>query len=231
MANPLALSSAAKVSTETFGVEKQPVLVVDNALGDPDHMVDIAARQNFEPIGPYYPGLRAVVPAAAALQLVQPLAALLVQLFGLTKPPALEESYLSIITTPPEDLTPIQRMPHYDGTEPERMAVLLYLDKAEQGGTAFYRERSTGFESVTEQRLQTYRFALDRGMQLHGLPGPGYCSGDTPLFEQIHTIAGKYNRAIFYRGNTLHCGLLNHGFIPRPDARQGRLTLNLFFSC
>ena len=230
MRDPLALSETVQISIETPGEERQPIIIADNALADPDAVVEIAARQTYSTMGPYYPGVRAPVPPAEALKLVRPLAQLLGDTFSLTQAPRFEECNLSIVTTPPAKLSPMQRVPHIDGTEGERLAVLLYLDKAEQGGTAFYRQISTGFESITNNRLAAYQTALQQDRQSHGDPPPGYMSGSTPAFEQIHTIAGAYNRAIIYRGNTLHCGLLEPDFMPQADPRRGRLTLNLFLS-
>lgn len=206
------------------------MLVIDGALNDPAAVIEIAARQSYRQIGPYYPGLRAPVPEAVAWQLLQPAAALIAGLFDLKRAPIFEECYLSLITTQPEELTPIQQLPHFDGTESDRLAVLLYLDRAEQGGTAFYRQRSTGFESVSEIRFPAYEAALAQGMREHGPPAGGYLRGDIPLFEQIHSVDGVYNRAIIYRGNTLHCGLLDKQFEPSADPYKGRLTLNMFFA-
>lgn len=230
MEQPLALSSEAAISLEFYGEERQPIIIADNALVDPDKVVEIAARQDYSQIGPYYPGLRAPVPSAAALQLVQPLAQLLAETFGLTEPPRFEECYLSLVTVAPDKLSPIQRIPHIDGTETERLAVLLYLDKAEQGGTAFYRHRSTGFESVGANRLTAYQAVLHQDIVRHGEPDVGYMNGGTVIFEEIHAVAGRYNRAICYRGNILHCGMLPNDFIPQENPRQGRLTLNLFLN-
>jgi len=227
---PLALSANARISQEAFGAENQPMLMIDGALNDPAAVIEIAARQSYRQIGPYYPGLRAPVPEPAAWPLLQPAAALIASVFNLKRAPIFEECYLSVITAQPDELTTIQKLPHFDGTESDRLAVLLYLDRAEQGGTAFYRQRSTGFESITEARLPDYEAALAQGMREHGRPTAGYLRGDTPLFEQIHTVAGVHNRAIIYRGNTLHCGLLGKQFKPKADPCKGRLTLNMFFA-
>ena len=60
------------------------------------------------------------------------------------------------------------------------------------------------------------------------MPEAAYIAGDTPLFEQVHSVSGRYNRLIAYRGNTLHCAHLAPSFVPVADAARGRLTLNLF---
>ncbi len=228
MPGSLALSPAAKVTAVDFGAERQPMLVVEEALPDPQAVIAIAARHSYRPIGPFYPGVRAAVSEAVAMELVAPLMDALAEHFALAAPPRYFECYLSLVTAAPGDLAPIQRLPHFDGLEPDRIAVLLYLDREERGGTAFYRQRSTGFESVDAARYETYREALDAGVGQHGLPNAGYIAGDTPLFEQVHLVEGRFNRLIAYRGNTLHCAALRPSFAPVMDAARGRLTLNLF---
>lgn len=228
MASPLALSPRAGIALGHFGEERQPLLTVDSALADPNAVVAIAARHAFAPIGPYYPGIRAAVSEAIAMPLIAPLTPLLVDAFGLDRSPRFSECFLSIVTRAPDNLAPIQRLPHFDGVEPARLAVLLYLDGAERGGTAFYRQRATGFESVDEARFEAYRTALDRGVAREGIPPAGYIAGDTALFAQIHAAAGAWNSMVVYRGNTLHCAHLAPGFAPDASPRTGRLTLNLF---
>jgi hypothetical protein len=228
MPGPLALSPAARVTETRFGAERQVLLTVDDALPDPAAVVAIAAQHRYRSIGPFYPGLRAGVSPGIAMELVAPLLDELAEAFGLAATPVYFECYLSLITAAPGSLAPIQRLPHFDGVEADRIAVLLYLDAAEQGGTAFYRQRSTGFESVDAARYEPYRVALANGVAEYGPPPPQYISGDTPLFECVHTVEGRFNRMIAYRGNTLHCAALDADFTPSPDPGKGRLTLNLF---
>lgn len=228
MASPLVLSPAACIGEARFGAEGQVLLTLDDALPDPGAVVAIAARHAYRPIGPFYPGVRAAVSEAVAMPLVEPVAARLAEAFGLAAPPAYRECFLSLVTVAAHELAPIQRLPHFDGLEAGRIAVLLYLDVAERGGTAFYRQRATGFESVDKARYDAYRAALDAGVAEHGLPPPGYIAGDTPLFERVHMIEGRFNRLVAYRGNTLHCASLGSDFAPVADPARGRLTLNLF---
>lgn len=213
-----------------MGQERQPLVTVDQALADPDAVVSIAARHAFTPIGPFYPGVRTAVSERIAMPLVGPLLGELRLWFGLTREPRFHECYLSLVTTPPAILAPIQRLPHFDGTESERLAVLLYLDRSERGGTAFYRQKETDFESVTVDRLGRYRQTLEAGIARTGLPDPAYIAGDTALFERVHGVDGQFNRLIAYRGNTLHCADLGAAFEPDPDPATGRLTLNLFLA-
>jgi hypothetical protein len=228
MPGPLALRHDAVPALEHFGAERQPLLCLDSALPDPEAVIAIAARHSYRPIGPFYPGIRAPVPPAVAMELVAPLERHLLGAFALARPPAFLECFLSVVTAAPGSLAPIQRLPHFDGLEPERIAVLLYLDRRERGGTAFYRQRASGFESVDAARYDAYRVALEAGVAEHGLPPPGYIAGDTALFAETRRIDGRFNRLIAYRGNTLHCAALSPDFAPVANPAEGRLTLNLF---
>lgn len=228
MTSPLALSPDARTELSHFGEERQPIFTCADALADPEAVVAIAARHRYAEHGPYYPGLRAPVSETIAMPLVAPLLGQLEDSFALTRAPQYRECFLSMVTLPPDRLDPIQRLPHFDGVEPERLAVLLYLDREERGGTGFYRQRGTGFESVDAARFEIYRDTLNAEVEREGLPPSGYIAGDTPLFEQIHRTGGRFNSLVVYRGNTLHCAALSPDFSPGVDPASGRLTLNLF---
>ena len=212
----------------TFGSEEQPLLTVDGALSDLALVREVAARHRYTTIGPFYPGLRAPVSEGIAMPLVAPLLPTLRDTFGLASEPRYFECYLSLVTIPPDRLAPIQRVPHFDGVEPDRLAVLLYLSDDADGGTAFYRQRATGFESVDAGRFDAYRAALDTETARHGVPEASYIGDASPLFERTHRVEGRANRLVVYRGNTLHCAALSPDFTPSADPREGRLTLNLF---
>lgn len=230
MTSPLALNANARIATRHFGEERQPLIEVDDALVDVDLVIEIAARHRFTQHGEFYPGVRAPVSEAISMPLVEPLLPRIAEEFALARMPRYRECYLSLVTQPPSGLAPIQRLPHFDGVEDERIAVLLYLDRAERGGTGFYRQRATGFESVDATRLESYRSKLEQGIDKVGLPAASYISGDTELFEHVHRIEGRFNAMAIYRGNTLHCADLPGDFAPDLDPRTGRLTLNLFLS-
>jgi hypothetical protein len=148
--------------------------------------------------------------------------------FGLAGPAALIESLYSIVTTPPELLTPIQRLPHFDGFEVGRIAMVHFLSHSEQGGTAFYRHRATGYETISAERHSNYDAALRRDVAAHGMPAPAYIAGDTPIFQQVSRFNALPNRVLIYRSRALHCADLPLGIALSPDPRVGRLTVNTF---
>lgn len=214
------------VTIERHGAEAQPVVVIDG-FADAQRFRDDAAFLSFAPIGPHYPGIRALVAPAMLRPLLDRLLPIAAEVFGAATLDVVDAFY-SIVTTPPAALAPIQRLPHFDEVSPTRLALLHYLSPDESSGTAFYRHRSTGFESIDGGRLPAYRAALDADLTAHGLPDAAYIAGDTPVFERLALHRGRFNRAILYRSNTLHCAHLPPGLPLDPDPEVGRLTVNTF---
>jgi hypothetical protein len=223
-----AINPQAAIRVEHQGHERQPVIVIDDVLTDPARWRAAAAGARFGRIGPYYPGVRAHVASADAWAVRDGLAGVIGEAFGIDPVPPLLECFFSIVTTPPEALAPIQRLPHVDGLEPDRLAILIYLSGAEQGGTAFYRQRATGFETVDAARVPAFEAALKAGVAEHGLPAAAYIAGDTALYEQIAGYAARPNRALIYRSHALHCAAIPAGAELAADVERGRVSVNGF---
>jgi hypothetical protein len=215
------------VSVMHHGQDAEPVIVIDNFAREPQRFIDDAACLRLAPIGDHYPGVRAVVPPRLIEPLLAPLASMIRDTFGLAGC-GIEEAYYSLVTTPPAVLRPIQRLPHFDGVEPQKLALLHYLVRDERGGTAFYRHRSTGFERITAARLPEYRRALAEDIARDGIPEPAFIAGDTSLFACVGRHAAAFNRAIIYRGNTLHCADIPRDIAFSADPVTGRFTVNSF---
>jgi hypothetical protein len=212
------------------GTEQQPVIVIDDYLDDPQSLIDLAANgPAFAPLGPYYPGIRAPFPDSALPPLLAPLTDICTRHFGNEGPPELRECSFSLVTTPPTDLMPIQCLPHFDSLEYGRIAALLFLcDGTNNGGTAFYRQRSTGFETVDAGRYGQFADALNRDVSRFGLPAAGYIGDDNPMYETLALHDAKFNRMLIYASATLHSGAIPQDFSFSPDPRVGRLTVNAF---
>ncbi|WP_342454564.1 DUF6445 family protein [Sphingomonas sp. H160509] len=69
---------------------------------------------------------------------------------------------------------------------------------------------------------------LEAGVQAHGMPEASYIAGDTALYERIAVQPARFDRALIYAGNTLHCAYLPPEVVLSSDPLAGRLTLNLF---
>jgi hypothetical protein len=222
------LNPARLMRVETIGHERQPLVVIDDCLMNPEGWRAIAADERYAPIGPYYPGVRAHVARGAAAALRAALVPVVKDAFALDPVPPLVDCFYSIVTTPPATLAPIQRLPHIDGLESNRLAILIYLSGESQGGTAFFRQRSTGYETIDSERFPAFEAALQQGVSEKGLPPAAYIAGDTPLYEKIAQVEARPNRAIIYRSHLLHCAQIPPDAPLSPDPRQGRLTINAF---
>jgi hypothetical protein len=227
MAAPL-LNPDRRMEIVSQGAEQQPVIVIDDVLAEPEAWRALAGRLEYGRIGPHYPGLRAPVPPGAAEAMRGELEGVLASTFDLDPVPPVFECYFSLVTTAPEALAPIQRLPHVDGLEQARIAILIFLSGTEMGGTAFYRQRATGFETLDAERFPRFEAALRADVAEHGLPPAGYISGDTPLYERIASYEARPNRALIYRSRALHCAEIAPGAALTASATDGRLTVNSF---
>jgi hypothetical protein len=211
------------------GEEREPVLVIENVWADARALVEVAAeRRDYSHRSLYYPGLRSNAPPEYARAIVAQLSELICSTFGFQSDLVITDSTFSLVTTPPEKLVPFQRVPHFDSTDPNRLALLHYL--SELGGTSFYRHRSTGLEVIREAEQDRYIRTVNEEVRSKGLPPHQYVDGDTELFERTAKYEAAFNRALIYRGNMLHSVNVPQGFVPDTNPRTGRLTANTFLA-
>ncbi|GFE84104.1 hypothetical protein GCM10011487_61040 [Steroidobacter agaridevorans] len=218
-----------RIEKQVFGNERATLLVIDNFVAEPDRLVKKATTAQFASGGRFYPGIRAKAPPSYEHFLATRLQPLLAEHFGFTGGTLrLSMCHYSLVTTPAAELAPMQRIPHVDSLAREGFATIHYLFKGSLGGTAFYRHRATGYESLDEVRGPEYFKALQA--ESAGPDGPGlhYINGDTPLFERIAQAEGVFNRMLVYRRNSLHSGSIDGSFVPDADPRTGRLSINSF---
>ncbi len=224
----ISLSPQSTLHVEHFGNQRQPVVVIDNALSHPEAFVEDACAKTFSYIGAYFPGRRAYVDEEFTQTLIASTEDILEQHFDIIGERWSSECFYSMVTTPPEALLPIQRFPHYDGVEEKRIAILYYLSKHEQGGTAFYRHCSTGYETVNAERFNKFKQTLETEVRERGLPPPRYIEDGAPFFERIGAVDAAFNRMLIYRGFILHCSAIDNTSPLPDDPRRGRLTVNCF---
>ncbi len=230
----LNIAADLQISRLSIGAEQLPLLVVDNFINRPDALVAQACRQQFSANSPYYPGVRSEVPAVYRQLLLAGLQQTLIDYFQLPATAlGFSVCHFSIVTTPPQQLKLLQRIPHFDTTEKHALAAVHYLFHGDQGGTAFYRHRKTGFEYIDDSRMQPYYQALESENDGPHIPKAtaGYIRGDTPLFAQIAEQPGVFNRLIIYRRHALHSGAIPAGASFSADPRLGRLTISSFIDC
>jgi len=215
---------------ERIGKAGAPVLVIDDFHPDPESLVEQAASQpGYAATSKYYPGVRARGTLEYVRGVRQQLRVLFPDVFGAPNDVVPTECNFSLVTLPAEETIPFQRIPHFDGTDMHTIAVLHYLCEPRHGGTAFYRHRRTGYEVIAPGNVGQYRQAVDEDIRRSGLPAPGYVNGSSDLFECIASFDAAFNRALVYRGTSLHSGSIPADFVPDANPRTGRLTLNSFF--
>lgn len=216
-----------RFGTYLIGAENEPVLIIDNMLSNPEEMLHIADHSLFTPAfnsSGGYPGLRAAAPQGYIDAMVGILIGPMREIFDLGSARIKKtECDFSLVTRTPAQLTPPQRAPHVDSTNRNQLAILHYLCASDFGGTAYYRHRATGFETITDERKDIY--AANRANEGFS---DGYVADGKPWFEQTAAIDVAFNRVIIYRSNILHSGLISTPDRLSPDPRHGRLTVNMF---
>jgi len=229
MKTPIRPHPRLQVSVTQVGAERAPVMVVDNFIANPDELVEDAATEHpFRPFALYYPGVRAPIPAMYPLAVYQILKEPIRTVFGLDGlDVVMADSDFRMVTKPPNGLHARQMVPHYDIADPNVIVVLHYLARHPLGGTSMYRHRSTGFERIAGNRVEPFETAISE--ELKSWQPSGFVDGDTPHFERIASFPGVFNRALIYRGISLHAGDIGADFPFDPDPRQGRLTANTVF--
>lgn len=227
-------SAIARARLERIGREGEPLLIIEAAVSDPGRLVDIAAQdaafQDPSSGENFYPGRRAPAPLDYVAGLARALDPLIRESFGLEDVGlARANCTFSLATLSPQQLNLAQRLPHVDTVDPLQFAILHYLCGPAFGGTAFYRHRATGFETLTAERLETYQTTLDRELA-SAPPSQAYVDGDTDHFVRTHRQDAAFNRVIVYRSRTLHSGHIPDPALLSDDPRRGRLTANVFLT-
>jgi hypothetical protein len=219
---------------QRFGNGGHSVVVIDEFSGRLDEILAIADSLAPFPAaaGNYYPGLRRIIEPSDVLadayveQTCRDAAQFIAGAFDFDEFDLVEASF-SMVTARPDELALRQRAPHFDSTEPGYLALLHYLRVPADSGTAFYRQRSTGIEQVTELNVSTYvPVAQVQAGQL--APDSGYIAGSDEFYEQIGTVEAVPDRLVIYQGSLLHSGIIPEAMNFSPDPREGRLTANLF---
>ncbi len=219
----------AEISGRRIGTEGNPIAIVDGFHPDPFRLRADAIAASFEPALFHYPGVRAPLPDDYFAAVRPALTAALRQVFGHSAGITLLDASFSIVTTPPGRLSLGQCLPHVDAIEPNRVALVHYLDPAGGDGTAFFRHRATGYESLDPERGPHYRERLNEELRLV-LPPRAYPVGDSALFEQVAAAEARFNRAVIYRSALLHSGAISTDSPLSADPATGRLTITAFMS-
>lgn len=211
-------------------------LVVDDFLLNPQAMVELAVawRRHFlSPGTSVYPGLELWMPPAVT--------GLLDEWFRQHARAALgarrslrTDCRLSMVTLPPDALQPTQWFCHRDNPGLDanlvRCASVLYLfHDAGFGGTSLYRP-TRPMDEIERMVQDTVRLDAEAFCSRWDI-APGYMHGSNAYFERVLQVPARFNRAVFYDGGVFHCSDNGPAGELSDDPRQGRLTLNGFFTC
>jgi len=220
----------------SVGNEKNKVIYFDDFLANPSWLVDFASGAVFSPYAAAqqrkgYPGVRTPAPADFANQFRDKVGEIIKNEFGIpaaTKTTSLQNA-MCLMTVPELELGPLQRIPHFDSSNPHFFATLLYLCGEGHGGTGFYRHNSTGYESITPERCDPYLDASYEELN-RKKPGRHYFSESDEFFTKVGFIPARFNRLVIYPGCILHSANIFSSVSINPDPKTGRLTTNIFFS-
>ncbi len=210
-------------------------LVIDNALTDPEALVNWVDDHLFEPAQDNaYPGQLMLAPPA----LTESLDGLFMQkVRGALGGRRTVERYarFSLVTQQPQQLRPCQWLCHRDrvAADPSRVlfaASVLYLFQDPRlGGTRFYRPRCSAAELnqllTDAQQLDGPAFQARYGI------AAGYMGDSNAYFECTGQVEAAWNRLVFYDGAVFHSAQIERPDLLSDDARRGRLTLNGFYAC
>jgi hypothetical protein len=211
------------------GQEKTPLIIIDNFIKDAEQLVDFCLENNvFSKVDNYYPGIRMPAPKMYVRVVYECLSELFASIFDLSKQDfSCGRSFYSLVVTPPEQLKQQQSLPHVDSYRYSDFACVHYLCDREMGGTSLYRHKKTGFERITDDRVNFYNQSVVGEGALSELQN-SYMNGSNDYFDQIACVDALFNRMVIYPANVLHSGNISKDFAFDPTPSKGRLTLNSF---
>lgn len=207
-----------------------PVAIIEDFAEDPSALRKQAIMSPFRPAREHYPGLRAELPRQYWVTQQPIISRVLKRVYGLAGAVELIDASFSMVTSTPAELSILQRIPHCDAFSNRQFALIHYLTPDCSNGTAFFRHRSTGLQTLDEGQRDRFFDCLEAEFEEHGTPPAAYIFGDSPLFEQVVAIDARFNRAIIYPGNALHSGVIPPGARLSTDPADGRLTITAFFT-
>lgn len=215
---------------------RYPCVVIDDALTDPQALVDAAIQNQGAFVRAAeggFPGLELRMPEAFSHRLNEFFLLHARHHLGARRTVS-NYSRLSLVARPPSELTPLQRVCHRDyvSLDPRHCmsACVLYLFRDPAlGGTSFFRPRRSN-EETTRLLGQWAAMSQSQFTQALGLE-PQYPTTSNPYFERVCTVPAAWNRIIFYDSTVFHSGDIAQPERLDPNPAVGRLTLNGFFVC
>ncbi|MCT2529639.1 DUF6445 family protein [SAR92 clade bacterium H921] len=214
----------------TIGTDQQELMRVDSYIQGADALRQEAiANNNFAIADSFYPGVRMAISDAYIVALVRNFQGVIRDFFKLDlRTIKSAASKYSIVTSQPEDLKLMQRIPHFDAPSRDSLAVIHYLCDAPDSGTAFYHHDETGYDFIDRGRLGNYEQSIVTRFQDPTRQPAGYVCGGTEDYSEIASFGAVYNRLLMYRGSSLHSGIIRPDYNFDPSPETGRLTITSF---
>lgn len=215
------------------GNEGTPVVIIDNFYSDTGDIIYQACHHStFESkSNSYYPGIRSPLPRSYVISALQAIYQRVCAIYDVPlhlqlKP---QETYFSLITTPENELSLIQRMPHFDTSRQFYFAALHYLNDGEHGNTGLFRHKPTNLEKINCSDENAYIKSAQHHIDTQGEPKLGYFTESDEQFELFKELEYKPNRLVIYPGQLLHSILIRPKNDIDSNPKTGRLTANIFF--
>ena len=193
------LNPSAQIHIETTPVGC-PILIVDDFYADPHAVRDAALAGRYDASLAYYPGMHSKIKPED----LHPLFEQLVKILGLLGDVRCSAKDLmsdfSIVTTPAREMLAKQKHPHID---PTPLAGIVYLNPDYEIGTSMFRHIPLD--------LAVLRTVEDQARYTEWMEAEGdkhqpetYAIGNDGIWENLHTIRGRFNRLAMYPGNAFH---------------------------
>lgn len=213
-----------------MGADQQELMRVDSYIQGADALRNEAiAGNNFAVADSFYPGVRMAITDAYILALVRNFQGVIRDFFKLDlRTIKSAASKYSIVTSKPEELKLMQRIPHFDAPSRNSLAVIHYLCDAPDSGTAFYHHGETGYDYIDRSRLEKYEQSIVKRFKDPLRQPSGYVCGDTQDYSEIASFGAVHNRLLMYHGSSLHSGIIRPDYNFDPSPETGRLTITSF---
>lgn len=224
------VKSCAKWHLLRIGVEKTPVILIDNFLTNLEPVSQLAINARFQQEkSTYYPGTRAKLADSYIDFVLNQISPVIGQVYQLesVKAVAADKGYFSLVNQTAKKLKKAQCIPHFDSLNKRQFAIMHYINSGDFGGTGFYRHNPTGFENIEQSNLLAYQVARCEFEHRYGQPAQDYIRESTAEFKLLGKIAYKQNRLVIYPGTLLHSGLIEAVDLS-DKPKTGRLTANIF---
>ncbi len=210
--------------------------VIDDALLHAEQLVAyaVAHRENFA-LAPHnaYPGVELRMPDDFSIRLEDFFRQHVRSRLGARRTLRMY-SRLAMATLPSAALQPRQWICHRDrmafaSNQCIAASVLYLFHDATLGGTGFFlpKQQASEIDLMIHESgaLEPGAFARKYGV------AAGYLTASNAHFEQVLAVPARWNRLIFYDGDVFHTSDIHAPEKLSDDPRNGRLTLNGFFTC